>query len=52
MKSLLLAASRGGGLVTGAQIPAIAIGPDMTVPTADRDFSRLPGVKWINPLPG
>ncbi|PWT88008.1 MAG: PIN domain nuclease [Proteobacteria bacterium] len=39
-----------GPLVMDAVIAAIAIEHGATVCTTDRDFSRFPGLKWINPL--
>jgi len=39
-----------GPLVMDAVIASIAIEHGATVYTADRDFSRFPGLRWINPL--
>ena len=39
-----------GNLVTDAQIAAIAIEHDAVVHTADADFTRFPGVRWLNPV--
>jgi hypothetical protein len=33
-----------------AVIAAIAIENGATLHTTDRDFSRFPGLKWMNPL--
>ncbi len=41
-----------GNLVTAAQIAAIAIEEKAVVYTADADFLRFPGLKWINPVGG
>jgi hypothetical protein len=41
-----------GNLVTDAQIAALAIEYDAVVHTADSDFLRFPGVRWLNPLTG
>ena len=40
----------GGNLTTDAQIAATALRTRAEVHTADADFSRFPGVKWVNPL--
>ena len=48
--ALLAAAGTAGNLVTDAQIAAIAMENDATVHTADLDFARLKGTKWVNPL--
>jgi|TARA_B100000959_G_C14865113_1_gene575934 hypothetical protein len=37
-------------LVTDAQIAAIAIEHDAVVHTSDADFTRFPGVRWLNPV--
>lgn len=39
-----------GPLVMDAVLAAIAIEHGATICTTDRDFSRFPSVKWINPL--
>ena len=49
-KKLLLLAGTGANLVTDAQIAAVAIRMKARVHTADADFTRFPGVKWVNPL--
>ncbi len=46
----LVAQGMGGNLTTDAQIAATALRTRAEVHTADTDFSRFPGVKWINPL--
>lgn len=46
----LTGAGVGGNLTTDAQIAAVAKRCRAQVHTADTDFSRFPGVKWINPL--
>jgi len=47
---LLRAEGRGGNLTTDAHIAALALENNATVHTADTDFLRFRGVKWINPL--
>jgi uncharacterized protein len=39
-----------GPLVMDAVLAALAIEHGATVYTTDRDFSRFPGVTWVNPL--
>jgi toxin-antitoxin system PIN domain toxin len=39
-----------GPLVMDAVLAAIAIEHGATICTTDRDFSRFPGIKWMNPL--
>jgi len=39
-----------GNLVTDAQIAALAIAHGAILHTADADFLRFPGLKWVNPL--
>ncbi len=46
----LEAAGSGGNLTTDAQIAAIARRHRATVHTADTDFGRFAGVRWVNPL--
>lgn len=48
--SLLREAGAGGNLTTDALIAAIAARYRATVHTADTDFLRFPGVRWVNPL--
>jgi len=47
---LLRAEGRGGNLTTDAHIAALALENNATVHTADTDFLRFRGVKWINTL--
>jgi toxin-antitoxin system PIN domain toxin len=39
-----------GPLVMDAVLAAIALEHGATICTADRDFSRFPGIRWMNPL--
>jgi len=41
-----------GNLVTDAQIAALALDHDAVVHTADTDFVRFPGLRWLNPITG
>jgi uncharacterized protein len=47
---LLEAIGTAGNLATDAQIAAFAIEYDAVLNTADSDFLRFPGLRWINPL--
>ena len=39
-----------GPLVMDAVLAAIALEHGATVCTTDRDFSRFPGIQWVNPI--
>jgi toxin-antitoxin system PIN domain toxin len=39
-----------GNLVPDAQLAALALEHGLAVVTADTDFARFPGVRWVNPL--
>jgi toxin-antitoxin system PIN domain toxin len=49
---LLQALGTAGNMVTDAQIAAIALEYDSVLHTADTDFLRFPGLRWVNPLTG
>jgi hypothetical protein len=49
---LLKEAGTGGNLTTDAQIAALAQRLGATIHTADGDYARFPGVRWLNPLAG
>jgi uncharacterized protein len=48
--SLLEAGQAVGNLVTDAHIAALAREYGLTLYSTDSDFSRFPGVTWINPV--
>jgi uncharacterized protein len=50
VKDLLLAAGRGGNLVTDAHLAALAISHNATLVSCDGDFARFRRLKWENPL--
>jgi len=50
LRSLLREGQTSGPLVMDAALAAVAIEHGATLCTTDRDFSRFPGLKWINPL--
>lgn len=41
-----------GSLVTDAQLAALAMDNEAVLHTADADFLRFPGLKWLNPITG
>lgn len=47
---LLLAHRVAGNLVPDAQLAALAVEHGLTVFSADTDFARFAGVRWVNPL--
>jgi uncharacterized protein len=49
---LLMRLGTAGNLVTDAQIAAVALEHDAVVHTADADFIRFAGLRWLNPLTG
>jgi uncharacterized protein len=49
---LIEALGTAGNLVTDAQIAAIALEYDAVLHTADTDFLRFHGLRWVNPLTG
>ena len=50
--SLLEKLGTAGNLVTDAQLAALAMDNEAVLHTADADFLRFPGLKWLNPLTG
>ncbi len=50
LKRVLLDGQVRGPLATDAQLAAITIENGGVLYTADRDFARFPGLRWINPL--
>ncbi|MFT3833009.1 MAG: PIN domain-containing protein [Micropruina sp.] len=41
-----------GNLIIDAQLAALAIEHGLAVVSADTDFGRFPGLRWVNPLTG
>ena len=50
LRELLTAGQAGGPLTTDAHVAALSIEHGATVYTTDRDFTRFPGVRAVNPL--
>jgi len=46
----LLTLGTGGNMTTDAQLAALAIEHQAELHSADTDFSRVPGLRWRNPL--
>jgi toxin-antitoxin system PIN domain toxin len=44
------AAQATGNLITDVHIATIAMEANATLYSADRDFARIPGLRWVNPL--
>lgn len=49
-KELVLVGQASGNLGTDAHLAALTIEHGATLCTTDRDFSRFPGLKFVNPL--
>lgn len=41
-----------GNLVSDAVLAALCLEHGLTIVSADSDFARFPGVRWLNPVPG
>jgi len=50
LRNLLIEGQASGPLVSDAVIAALAIEYGGVLYTADRDFARFPGLRWVNPL--
>jgi toxin-antitoxin system PIN domain toxin len=50
LKTLLLTTGTAGNLTTDAHIAALALENGGTVCSADNDFRRYPGLRFLNPL--
>jgi toxin-antitoxin system PIN domain toxin len=50
LRDLITSVGTAGNLTTDAHIAALAIEYDAEVCSADRDFGRFPGLRWLNPL--
>ena len=50
LRELLTAVGTGGNLVTDAHLAALAIEQGAELCSCDADFSRFPGVRWVEPL--
>ncbi len=50
LRSMLTEGQAAGALANDAQIAALTIEHGGVLHTADRDFARFPGLRWVNPL--
>lgn len=50
IRGLLAGLGTAGNLVTDAHLAALALENGATLCSADADFTRFPGLKWLNPL--
>lgn len=51
-RRMILDGSASGPLISDAQIAALTVEYGGVLYTADRDFARFPGLRWVNPLAG
>ena len=49
-RRLVLAINATGNLITDAHLAAMAIGHGCQLASCDADFSKFPGLNWVNPL--
>jgi toxin-antitoxin system PIN domain toxin len=52
VRGLLHELGTAANLVPDAHLAALAIGHRATLASADADFGRFPGLRWVNPLTG
>lgn len=50
LRDLLATTGTAGNLVSDAHLAALAIEHGAELCSADRDFGRFPGLRWMNPL--
>jgi uncharacterized protein len=50
LESLVINYQASGPLVSDAVLAALAIEHGATLASTDRDFSRFPNLRWVNPL--
>lgn len=50
LRRLLIEGQASGALANDAQIAALTVEYGGVLHTADRDFARFPGLRWVNPL--
>lgn len=50
LRDLLVPLGAGGNLTTDAHLAALAIEHGATLYSRDNDFSRFPGLSWVDPL--
>ena len=50
LKEMLISGRVQGPTATDAQLAALTLEYGGTLHTADHDFARFPGLRWVNPL--
>ncbi|MGH9494891.1 MAG: TA system VapC family ribonuclease toxin [Candidatus Sulfotelmatobacter sp.] len=50
LRRMIIEGQASGPLVSDAEIAALTIEYGGVLHTADRDFARFPGLRWVNPL--
>jgi toxin-antitoxin system PIN domain toxin len=50
LRRMIVDGQASGALVSDAEIAALTIENGGVLYTADRDFARFPGLRWLNPL--
>ena len=50
LKRMVVEGGASGPLVSDAEVAALTIEYGGVLHTADRDFARFPGLRWVNPL--
>ncbi len=51
-RQMIIEGQASGPLVSDAELAALTIEYGGVLYTADRDFARFPGLRWVNPLEG
>jgi hypothetical protein len=49
-RGMILGGSASGPLISDAELAALTVEYGGLLHTADRDFARFPGLRWVNPL--
>jgi uncharacterized protein len=50
LRQMVIEGQASGPLVSDAEVAALTIESGGVLYTADRDFARFPGLRWVNPL--
>ena len=51
LREVMAGGQTSGPLISDAHLAALAIENGALLCSTDRDFSRFPGLRWVNPLP-
>lgn len=52
LRRMIVEGQASGLLISDSQLAALTIEYGGVLYTADRDFARFPGLRWVNPLSG